>query len=120
MTTLPDAAELPGDFAFLFDNAGRHWLAYEVVRDFLSVPRRFAIVVVTTGDNGWIYLDDRPEDTEWGTGLHRLEEAPWHFILRSADCLLNVKAEKLELAAVVYQQAGARQALLDFLQQLPT
>lgn len=59
----PDSGE-NSDFVFLYgagDQYAPHILAYEVARDFLSAPKRFAIIEIRSSTPGAVELDSDNE-----------------------------------------------------------
>ena len=116
MFSFPAAANSPCDFAFLLDAAGVYYLTYEAARDFLSTPRSFVALELAPGIEGWVCLNEVGNEYV-EQGLLVYGESPWHFALCSGKFLLEVKVAELRGLGIVYQHAGAQQALLDVLRR---
>lgn len=121
MIRLPNSADAPCDFAFLWDGSGECWLAYEIARDFLSVPKSFAIVALLPVPGG-IYATNHLQteadfEADIAEGLSLLSENPWHLTFRRGDSLLEIVATELSNKGILYHQLHARAALAEFFHQ---
>lgn len=128
VSDLPAVATDDGSsYAFLYRRGcGQqpHLLVYEVARDFLSVPKTFAVVQLIARASDAVELNSDPQDTPAEPGIYRwwnspasTEADPCHLLLVTPVRNFESLCHQARLAGRIYHAADSGEALMRFLQK---
>lgn len=99
------------------DKMSPHWLAYELARDFLSVPRTFAVVAIYS-EFEFDWQDPQLADN-LDSGIHKVKTSDTEALAENVDCwrinLSNMHLDvwgDLQLQETIYGAASATEALV--------